>query len=71
MIPPKQSLNDSNRAEANRSKENTNSSIHDALSDARDNESSKGLLPIAKLGVTSDVTNLLTLSIFDSATTHS
>ena len=34
-------------------------------------ESSKGLLPIATLGVSSDVTSLLTLVLCDSASTHS
>ena len=35
-----------------------------------DIESLKGLLPIATLGVSSDVTSLLTVVLFDSASTH-
>ena len=58
-------------AGTNNSKENTNTSTHAAVSDVHDIESSKGLLPIATLGVSSDVTSLLTLVLCDSASTHS
>ena len=50
---------------------NPNTSTHAAVSDVHDIESSKGLLPIATLGVSSDVTSLLTLVLCDSASTHS
>ena len=62
---------DSNKAGANKSKENTNTSTHDAVSDVHDIESSEGVLLIATLGVSSDVTSLLTLVFCDSASTHS
>ena len=58
-------------AGTNKSKENTNTSTHAAISDVHDIESSYGLLPIATLGVSSDVTSLLTLVLCDSASTHS
>ena len=64
-------MNDSNKAGANKSKENTNTSTHAAVSDVHEIESSKKLLPIATLGVNSDVTSLLTLVLCDSASTHS
>ena len=62
-------MNDSNKAGANKSKENTNTSTHAAVSDVHDIESSKGLLPLATLGVFSDVTSLLMLVLCDSAST--
>ena len=61
----------SNKAGTNKSKENTNLSTHAAVIDVHDIESSKGLLPIATLEVSSDVTSLLTLVLCDSASTHS
>ena len=64
-------MNVSNKARTNKSKENTNTSTHAAVSDVHDIESSKGLLPIATYGVSSDVTSLLTLVLCDSASTHS
>ena len=70
-FPPKENLNVSNKAGTNKSKENTNTSTHAALSDVHDIESSKGLSPIATLGASSDVTSLLTLVLCDSASTHS
>ena len=45
--------------------ENTKTSSHAAVSDVHDIESSKGLLPIATLGVTSDVTSLLTIVLWE------
>ena len=69
IVPNK--ANVSNKAGTNKSKENTNISTHAAVSDVHDVESSKGLLPIATLGVSSDVTSLLTLVVCDSASTHS
>ena len=59
------------KAGTNNSKENRNTSTHAVVSDVQDIESSKGLLPIATLGVSSDVTSLLTLVLCDSASTHS
>ena len=59
-------MNVSNKAGTYKSKENTNTSTHAAVSD----ESSKGFLPIATLGVSSDVTSLLTFVLYDSASTH-
>ena len=67
----KENSNVSNKAGTNKSKENTNTSTHAAVSDVHDIESSKGLLPIATIGVSSDVTSLLTLVLCDSASTHS
>ena len=61
----------SNEAGTNKSKENTNTFTHAAVSDVHDIESSKGLLPIATIGVSSDVTSLLTLVLCDSASTYS
>ena len=61
----------SKKAGTNKAKENTNTSNHAAVSDIHDIESSKGLLPIAKLGVSSDVTSPLMLVLCDSASTHS
>ena len=71
IFPRKENSKVSNKAGTNKSKENTNTSTHAAVSDAHDIESSKGLLPIATLGVSSDVTSLLTLVLCDSASTHS
>ena len=71
IFPRKENSNVSNKAGTNKSKENTNTSTHAAVSDVHDIESSKGLLPIATLGVSSDVTSLLTLVLCDSASTHS
>ena len=61
----------SNKAGAKKSEEKTNTSTHAAVSDVHDIELSKGLLPIATLGVYSDVTSLLTLILCDSESTHS
>ena len=63
--------NGSKKAGTNKSKENTNISTHATASDVHEIESSKGLLPIATLGVSSDVTSLLTLVLCDSASTQS
>ena len=71
IFPRKEILNVSNNAGTNKSKENTKTSTLAAVSDVHDIESSKGLLPIATLGVSSDVTSLLTLVLSDSASTHS
>ena len=71
IFPRKENSKVSNKAGINKSKENTNTSTHAAVSDVHDIESSKGLLPIATLGVSSDVTSLLTLVLCDSASTHS
>ena len=71
IFPRKENSNVSNEAGTIKSKENTNTSTHAAVSDVHDIESSKGLLPIATLGVSSDVTSLLTLVLCDSASTHS
>ena len=68
LFPRKENSNVSNKAGTNQSKENTNTSTHAADSDVHDIESSEGLLPI---GVSSDVTSLLTLVLRDSASTHS
>ena len=70
-FPRKENSNVSNKAGTNKSKENTNTSTHAAVSDVHDIESSKGLLPIATLGVSSDVTSLLTLVLCKSASPHS
>ena len=48
----------------------SNISTHAAVTDVHDIESSR-LLPIATLGLSSDVTSLLTLVLCDSASTHS
>ena len=61
----------SNKVGAHKSKENTNASINAAVSDVHDIEWSKGLLPLATLGVSSDVTTVLTLVFCYSASTHS
>ena len=71
IFPRKEISNVSNKAGTNKSKDNTNISLHVAVSDVRDIESSKGLLPIATLGVSSDITSLLTLVLCDSTSTHS
>ena len=71
IFPQKENSNVSNNAGTNISKENTNTSNQDAVSDVHDIEVSKGLLPVASLGVSSDVTSLLTLVLFDSTSTHS
>ena len=75
IFPRKENSKVSNKAGTNKSgrqyKETTNTSSHAAVSDVHDIESSKGLLPIATLGVPSDVTSLLTLVLCDSASTHS
>ena len=71
IFPGKENSNVSNKAVTNKSKENTNTSTHATVSDVHDIESSKGLLPIATLGVSSDVTSILTLVLCDSASTHS
>ena len=52
------------KAGAGRFKENTNISTHAVISDIWDNESSKGLLPIAKLCLTSDVRSPLAVFFF-------
>ena len=61
----------SNKAGTSKSKENTNTSTHADVSDVHDIESSNELLPIATLGVSSEVTSLLTLVFCDSASTPS
>ena len=66
IIPGKENSSVSNKAETKKSKENTNTSTHAAVSDVHDIESSKGLLPIATLGVSLEVTSLLTLVHCDS-----
>ena len=71
LFPRKENSNVSNKAATNKSKGNTKTSTHAAVSDVYDIESSKGLLPIATLGVSSDITSLLTLVLCDSASTHS
>ena len=71
IFPRKENSNNSNKAEINKSKENTNTSTHVAVGDVIDIESSKGLLPIANLGVSSDVISRLTLVHCDSASTNS
>ena len=68
IFPRKENSKVSNKAGTNKSKENTNTSTHAAVSDVHDIESSKGLLPTA---VSSDLTGLLTLVLCDSASTHS
>ena len=70
VFPRKEKLNVSNKAGTNKSKENTNISTHAAVTDVHDIESSR-LLPIATLGLSSDVTSLLTLVLCDSPWTHS
>ena len=60
IFPRKQNSIDSSKAGANKSKENTNTSTHAALSDVYENESSKGLLQVAKLDVSSELNSLLT-----------
>ena len=70
-FPRKENSKVSNKAGTNKSKETTNTSSHATVSDVHDIESSKGLLPISTLGVSSDVTSLLTLVLCDSASTHS
>ena len=71
IFPRKENLNVSEKAGTNKSKENTNTSTHTAVSDVHDIESSKGLLPISTFGVSLDVTSLLTSVLCDSASTHS
>ena len=71
ISPRSENSNVSNKAGTNKSKENTNTSTHAAISDVHDIESFYGLLPIATLGVSSDVTSLPTLVLCDSASTHS
>ena len=71
ISPRRENSNVSNKAGTNKSKENTNTSTHAAISDVHDIESFYGLLPIATLGVSSDVTSLPTLVLCDSASTHS
>ena len=71
IFPRMENSNVSNKARTNKFKEITNTSTHTAVSDVHDIELSKGLLPIAKLGVSSVVTSLLTLAFCDSASTHS
>ena len=71
IFPRKENSNVSNKAGTNKFKENTNTSTHAAVSDVHDIESSKGLLPIATLGVSADVTSLLSLVLCDSASNHS
>ena len=63
-------LIDSNKAGANKSHMTTNASTDATVSDEHDIESSIGLLPIATLGLSSDVTSLLTLVLCDSASTQ-
>ena len=60
-----------NKAGTNKSKENTSTPTHAAVSDVHDIESSTGLLPIATIGKSSDVTSLVTFVLCDSASTHS
>ena len=67
----KENSNVSNKVGKNKSKENTNTSTHADVSDVHDIESFKELLPIATLGVSSEVTSLLTLVLCDSAPTPS
>ena len=71
IISRKENSNVSNKAGTNKSKENTKTSTHAAVSAVHDIESSEGLLRIATLGVSSDVTSLLTLVLCDKASTHS
>ena len=71
IFPQKGNSNISNKAGTNKSKENKNISTYAAVSDIPDIESSKGLLPIATLGLSSDVTSLLTMVLCDRALTHS
>ena len=71
IFPRKENPNLSKNSGTNKAKENTNTSTHAAVKDVHDIESSKGLLPIATLGVSSDVISLLTLVLCDSASTHS
>ena len=71
IFPRKENSNFSNKAGTNKSKENTKTADLAAVSDVHDIESSKGLLPIATIGVSSDVTSLLTLVLCDSVSTHS
>ena len=71
LFPLKENSNVSKKAEAHKSKAITNTSTHAAVSDMHEVESSRGLLPIATLGVSSDVTSTLTLDFCDSASTHS
>ena len=70
-FPRKETSNVSNKAGTNKSKENTIIPIHAAVSGVHDIELSKGLLPVATLGVSSDVTSLLTLVLCDKVSTHS
>ena len=71
IFPRKENSNVSNNPGRNKSKENTNTSTHAAVSDVHDIESSKGLLLIATLGVSSVVISLLTLDHCDSGSTNS
>ena len=61
----------SNEAGTSKSKENTNTSTNAAVSDVHDNDSSERLLRIERLGVSWDVTSLLTIVLCESASTHS
>ena len=54
IIPREENSTVSSTAGAHKSKELTNISTHAAVGDVHDIESSKGLLPIAQLGVSSD-----------------
>ena len=71
IFPRRENSNVSTKAGTNKCKENTKTSTHAAVSDVPDIESSKRLLPIATLGVSTDVTSLLTLLLCDSTSTHS
>ena len=71
IFPRKENSNVSKKAGISKAKEKTNTSTHSAVSDVHDIESSKELLPIATLAVSSDINSLLTLVLCDSASTHS
>ena len=71
IFPSKKNSIVSNKAGTHKRKENTNFCTYADVSDVHEIESSKGLLPIAKIGVSSDVTSLLTLVPCDSASTNS
>ena len=67
----KENSNVSNKTGTKKTKENTNTSTQTAVNYVHYIESSKGLLPIVTLGVSSNVTSLLTLVLCDSASTRS
>ena len=70
IFPRRENSNVPTKAGSNKCKENTKTSTHAAVGDVHDIESSKELLPITTLGVSSDVASLLTLVVCDSASTH-